>query len=96
MKCSQRISVSLLTLVAALSACTTVAPQANDVRVTRETADVASCHPVGSVRSVPPYILPGDDFKQLRNQSISLGADTILVTSPRLVMTSGVAYRCKS
>jgi hypothetical protein len=40
--------------------------------------------------------MPGDDLKQLRNQALPLGADTILLTSPRLVSTAGVANRCKA
>jgi hypothetical protein len=74
--------------------CTTVAPQADRIRTTREAAEVASCKPVGSVQSTPPYMFPGDDMKQIRNQALPLGADTILITSPRLVFTSGVAYKC--
>lgn len=76
------------------AACTTLAPHAEDIRVTSEANDVKSCAAVGSVRSVPPYVMPGDDLKQLRNQSLALGADTLLVDS-RVVFSSGAAYRCK-
>jgi hypothetical protein len=89
-----RFSVGVCTLL--LCACTTMAPGAKEIPVTRNTSDVQSCKPVGSLHSVPPYIMPGDDLKQIRNQAVGLGADTILLTGPRLVSTAGVAYRCKT
>ena len=90
-----RPAISIL-LVAAVAGCTTLAPGAKDVRITRNTADVESCKALGPVQSVPPYILPGDDLKQVRNQSIAVGADTILLTGPRIISTAGVAYRCRT
>jgi hypothetical protein len=89
-----RFCVGVCTLI--MCGCTTMAPGAKEIPVTRNIADVQSCKSVGSLNSVPPYLLPGDDLKQLRNQAVGLGADTILVTSPRLVSTAGVAYRCKA
>lgn len=83
-----------LAALAALTACTTLAPGAKDVTVTRDPNQVAHCAAKGSLRSVPPYIAPGDDLKQLKNQAVGLGADTVLITGPRLVSTAGVAYRC--
>jgi hypothetical protein len=79
-----------------LSACTTMAPGAKGFAITRSTAEVEHCKPLGAVQSVPPYVIPGDDLKQLRNRSVPLGADTILLTSPRFVSTAGIAYRCKA
>ena len=79
-----------------LVGCTTLAPGAGDVTVTRDTSKVAQCKALGSVNSVPPYALPGDDLKQIKNQSVGMGADTVLLTGPRLVSTAGVAYRCKA
>ena len=82
--------------IALVSACTTVAPQAEKIRITRESADVANCKAIGSVQSTPPYIMPGDDFKQIRNRALPQGADTILITTPRFVSTQGVCYKCGS
>jgi hypothetical protein len=73
-----------------------MAPGAKEIAITRSMAEVEHCKPLGAVQSVPPYVIPGDDLKQLRNQSVPLGADTILLTSPRLVSTAGIAYRCKA
>ncbi len=76
------------------SACTTLAPTAKDIVVTRDAAAVANCKAVGNVASVPPYVLPGDDLKQLKNQAVGLGGNIVLLTGPRLVSTQGVAYSC--
>jgi hypothetical protein len=86
----------LLVSLVALTACTTLAPGAADVTVTRDAATVTTCKALGSVHSVPPYILPNDDLKQIKNRSIGMGADTVLITGPRLISTAGVAYRCKA
>ena len=87
------VAVGIVLLVA-LAGCTTLAPGAKDVYITRNAVEVQQCKALGSVQSVPPYVLPNDDLKQLRNQTIAVGADTVLITGPRLVSTAGVAYRC--
>lgn len=84
-----------LVILASLVGCTTLAPGASDVTITRDTGQVANCKALGSVNSIPPYILPNDDLKQLKNKSIGMGADTVLITSPRLISTAGMAYRCR-
>lgn len=76
------------------SACTTLAPTAKDVPTTRDATAVAKCKAVGNVASVPPYVLPGDDLKQLKNQAVGLGGNIVLLTGPRLVSTQGIAYSC--
>ena len=91
----KKVAVCSVFLVA-LAGCTTLAPGAKGVYITRNAADVEQCKALGSVQSVPPYILPNDDLKQLRNQTVAFGADTVLLTGPRLVSTAGVAYRCRT
>ncbi|HEY4339135.1 MAG TPA: hypothetical protein VGM97_04235, partial [Steroidobacteraceae bacterium] len=73
------------------------APQGKDIKITHDPADIAQCQSKGSVTSHPPYLLPGDDYKQLKNRVVSenMDADTILITS-RVVVTKGIAYRCKA
>jgi hypothetical protein len=73
-----------------------MAPGAQDIPVTRNTAEVEHCKAVGPLQSVPPYIMPGDDLRQMRNQAVGLGADKILLTGPRVLSTAGVAYRCRT
>jgi outer membrane lipoprotein SlyB len=88
-----RLSIAIV--AAALSTgCTTLAPHAEDVRTTSHAEEVAHCTAMGSVRSVPPYIMPNEDLKQLRNKAVALGADTVLITGPRLISTAGIAYKC--
>lgn len=76
------------------SACTTLAPTAQAVSTTRDAAAVANCKAVGNVASSPPYILPGDDLKQIKNQAVGLGGNIVLITGPRIVSTQGIAYSC--
>lgn len=77
-----------------IAGCTTLAPGAQRVWITTNPAAVSGCKPMGSVASSPPYVAPGDDYKQMRNEAVALGANAILRTGPRLYITRGVAYRC--
>jgi hypothetical protein len=83
----------IMALLLALSGCATMAPGAKEVRMLKA-PDAASCTAAGAVYSIPPYILPNDDLKQLKNQAIALGANAVLVTGPRVLVTRGIAYRC--
>jgi hypothetical protein len=87
--------VSSILLVASLLGCTT-APGGQDVRVTRNAAEVEHCKPIGAVQSLPPYALPGDDMEQIRSRTIAVGADTVLMNTSRKASASGVAYRCRT
>jgi hypothetical protein len=87
-------TLSILAALLVLTGCTTLAPGAREIRITRDTAWVRGCKAVGPVQSSPPYVLPGDDLKQIRNQAVALGANAVLLTGPRILHTAGVAYRC--
>ena len=91
-----RIAAAALT-VTLLSGCvTTLAPGASEIVLTRKPADVAHCSPLGSVQGGPPEF-PGNDIKELRNQAVGAGADTVLITSSIFASSGqgGLAYRCK-
>jgi len=88
--------VSSILLVASLFGCTTAAPGGEDVRVTRNAAEVEHCRPIGAVQSLPPYALPGDDMEQIRSRTIAVGADTVLLDASRKASMSGIAYRCRN
>jgi hypothetical protein len=80
---------------ALLTACVTLAPGADKVKITQNPADVASCSAVGNIKA--PRDAQGqvdilDADASLRNQTIGLGGNTALETSTLLV--EGVAYRC--
>ena len=81
---------------AATAGCATVAlaPGAEQVRITKNAADVASCMAVGNVRQPP------DQNVDMRNLTVGVGGDTLFVTESQLrlggsdYIMAGVAYRC--
>jgi hypothetical protein len=78
-----------------LSACVTLAPGADKVRITQNPADVSACSAVGNIKA--PRDGQGQvDFinedATLRNQTIGLGGNTAFETSA--LLGEGVAYRC--
>jgi hypothetical protein len=88
--------VTAILFAAVLFGCTTTGSGGRDVRLTRDAADVAHCKHIGAVQSVPPYTDPGEDFDQIRSQTVAIGADTVLLNKSRKVSTSGIAYRCRT
>lgn len=82
--------------VACLQGCTIVpmveAPGTADLKVTHEASDVASCTSVGNVDGRPYEVVDRTNgLKQMRNEVVGLGGDTLLVTS---AVNTGIAYRC--
>jgi hypothetical protein len=71
-----------------------LAPGADQVRITRNAADVASCAAVGNIDSrmtgIPTQIPP-----QMQNQAVGLGGNVVLDTSVVGTTTTGVIYRCE-
>ena len=56
---------------------------------------VRNCKQLGMVSSSPPYLLPGDDERQMRTQTAALGGDTLLIsTSAILGNSNGIAFDC--
>jgi hypothetical protein len=86
----------LLISALAVAGCTTMAPHADQVAIVTDPLVVEKCTAMGNIVAEPPYVMPGDDLKQLQNQATGLGADTVLRTSPRVLAVHGVAYRCRS
>jgi len=91
-----RIAAAALTITLLTGCMTTLAPGASEIVVTRKPADVAQCSPLGVVQGGPPEF-PGNDIRELRNQAMAAGADTVLITSSILTSSGsgGLAYRCK-
>ena len=89
------ITVSVYAL---LSACVTLAPGADKVRITKNTADVATCSAVGNIkvpRDARGQVDIANADAEFRNQTIGFGGNTAFVTSAPLgVAVEGVAYRC--
>jgi hypothetical protein len=83
-----------------VSACVTLAPGAEKVRITRDASDVSGCTAVGSVNTLSGPQGPSqiaDSSTELRNQALAFGGDVVFVTSSTLnVPNEGVAYRCNT
>lgn len=78
-----------------LTACVTLAPGADKVRITHNAPDVSTCTAVGNIRASTDGQGNIDGFNvenEVRNQTIGLNGNTVLVTSSFL--REGVAYRC--
>jgi hypothetical protein len=91
-----RIAAAALTITLLSGCMTTLAPGAREIVVTRKPADVAHCAPLTSVQGGPPEF-PENDIKELKNQALAAGADTVLITSSIFTGSGagGLAYRCK-
>lgn len=86
---SSLLGILLMTSACALSA-------AGEKVVVSDPSGVGSCKQLGMVSSSPPYLLPGDDQKQMRSATAELGGNTLVVTHAAIVGSSrGVAYDCK-
>jgi hypothetical protein len=84
------------TLAFIASGCATgvaLAPGANQIKVTRVPTDVASCIVVGNVDGENGSGLTIDGIRQMQNQTVGVGGNTVLVTS-NVPPQKGIAYRC--
>jgi hypothetical protein len=69
------------------------APGAEKVRMTHSEADVASCTPVGNVVGLADTNYVRDERREMQNQTVDLGGDTLLLTKEK-DPPKGTAYRC--
>ena len=93
------VRAGFLSTVLILAGCTTLAPNAAQVVVTRDPLAVRNCQVVGSIT------VAMNDTREAQNQGAALGADTVLITTSRWVglsllggysaPTQGTAYRCE-
>lgn len=75
-------------------ACTTrLIPEAERVKVTRVSRDVAGCKSLGFVDAHPPYSTPNDAMNEMKNKTAILGGNVLFVTNYSMKAT-GVAYLC--
>jgi len=68
-------------------------PEAEKVKVTRESKDVAGCRSLGFVDAHPPYSTPNDAMNEMKNKTATLGGNVLFVTNYSMKAT-GVAYLC--
>jgi hypothetical protein len=69
-------------------------PGAENVAITHREADVASCTPLGSVVGLTDTNYVRDERREMQNQAVGLGGDTLLLTRDK-DPPKGTAYRCK-
>jgi hypothetical protein len=89
------LTIACTTLVAG---CVSLAPGADQVRITKNGQDVAACTAVGNIK-VPVNAQGTVDIanaeRQFRNQTIGLGGNVALVTyGPISAPSEGIAYHC--
>ena len=90
-------------LAGLITSCTSAAPRPHleqDVRVTRQDADVAGCRSIRLVEARTQYGTEDSEknrseiMKEMRRETSALGGDVLLVRPGRKF--SGVAYSCGS
>ena len=69
-------------------------PGAENVTMTHEEADVASCTVLGNLVGLTDTNYVRDERREMQNQVVGLGGDTLLLTRER-DPPKGTAYRCK-
>jgi hypothetical protein len=69
-------------------------PGAANVIMTHKEADVASCTVLGDVQGLTDDNYVRDERREMQNETVELGGDTLLLTRDRDPPT-GTAYRCK-
>jgi hypothetical protein len=88
----------MITATILLSACVTLAPGADKVRITDKASDVATCKALGNLQVPMDGGAPADASSaqdQFRNQAVGLGSNVALVTQGIVGLPfSGIAYRC--
>jgi hypothetical protein len=67
---------------------------ASTVAISHKTTDVAACTPVGTVVGLTDTNYVRDQRREMQNQAVELGGDTVLLSSDR-DPPKGTAYRCK-
>jgi hypothetical protein len=88
-----RMGIVLLSLVGSGCVLAPQAPGADQVKITRNAADVAGCTAMGNINRTAGG--------EPRNQAVGLGANVVFDTTPGVDAalgnwTTGVAYRCGS
>jgi hypothetical protein len=70
------------------------APGAERVKMTHKEEDVEACTPLGPVVGLTDSNYVSDERREMQNQAVDLGADTLLLTR-ETDPPKGTAYRCK-
>lgn len=87
------VSMTLAFMSSGCATGVTLAPGADQIKVTKLPTDVGSCVVVGNVDGENGSGLTIDGIRQMQNQTVGVGGNTVLVTSD-LSPQKGIAYRC--
>ena len=87
-----RLLIAVTCALAAGCANVKLAPGADQVKLTRNSAEVAGCTPIGNVGTSQPMITDPDAQRQMQNETLALGGNIVLLTSA--FGRAGTAYRC--
>jgi hypothetical protein len=96
----QRSANALLLVASAIlvGACVTLAPGADQVRLTNKPADVGACKALGNIqvpRNDQGLVDGASAQTQFRNQAVGLGGNVALVTQGFMsIPAAGIAYHC--
>ena len=94
----ERLFPASLICAVLLTACVSLAPGADKVRVTNSESDLSGCSAIGNIEL--PGVADGqingtNAYSEFRNQAVSVGGNAALVTyAPFGSPIKGVAYRC--
>ena len=84
--------------IALLDACVTLAPGADQIRLTNKASDVGSCKALGNIqvpKNAQGLVDGASAQNQFRNQAVGLGSNVALVTEGFIsIPVAGIAYRC--
>lgn len=89
----RRQLVALAFVLVSVACTTRLMPEAEKVKVTRESRDLAGCKSLGFVDAHPPYSTPNDAMNEMKNKTAILGGNMLFVTNYSMKAT-GVAYLC--
>jgi len=72
--------------------CRASGARGDQVRITRNAADVEACTPVGNIDRIDPN---SDIHSQMQNQAVGLRGNVVFETTPIFGnVATGVVYRC--
>jgi len=89
-----RIAVAPMLAIAAMTGCVSLAPEARNVHITKDEADVRGCQLVQSLKVNVAAVGLVQVDEVMRNDAAAAGADTVLMLSR--TYGQGAAYRCGS
>ena len=93
-----RVLIGACGMLILLTACVSLAPGADKVRVTKNPSDIANCSAVGNIKvsgggSGQADIATADT--EFRNQVVGFGGNAAFITASALgIPVDGIAYRC--